>query len=72
MSVVKRFVPFFLLLALGYTLGYNDAYRGPRSLGWMLGEFVDRMKPDQIREGGARNADAIRQQQRQGLPAAFD
>jgi hypothetical protein len=69
MSVVKRFVPFLLLLTLGYTLGYNDAYRGPSSLGWMLGDLVDRMKPDAVRDARARNAAAIRQQQRQGLPA---
>jgi hypothetical protein len=66
---LKRFVPFVLLLAVGYTLGYNDAYRGPSSLGWMLGDLVDRMKPDAVRDARARNAEVIRQQQRQGLPA---
>ena len=66
---LKRFVPFILVLAIGYTLGYKDAYRGPSSLGWILGDLVDRMKPDAIRDAGANNAAAIRQQQRQGLPA---
>jgi hypothetical protein len=66
---LKRFVPFVLLLAIGYTLGYKDAYRGPASLGWILGDLVDRMKPDAIRDARANNADAIRQHQRQGLPA---
>ena len=66
---LKRFVPFILVLAIGYTLGYKDAYRGPSSLGWILGDLFDRMKPDAIRDAGANNAAAIRQQQRQGLPA---
>jgi hypothetical protein len=66
---LKRFVPIVLLLVIGYTLGYKDAYRGPSSLGWMLGDLVDRMKPDAIRDARTNNAAAIRQQQRQGLPA---
>jgi hypothetical protein len=66
---LKRFVPFVLLLAIGYTLGYKDAYRGPASLGWMLGDLIDRMKPDAIRDARVNNAEAIRQQQRQGLPS---
>jgi hypothetical protein len=68
---LKRFVPFVFFLAIGYTLGYKDAYRGPSSVGWMLGDLVDRMRPDAIRDARANNAAAIRQKQRQGLPAIF-
>lgn len=69
MPVVKRILPFIVVLALGYTLGYQDAYRGPKSLGWMLGDLVDRMQPERVRSARAKNADAIRQKQREGLPA---
>jgi hypothetical protein len=68
MFFVKRVLPFILALALGYTLGYNDAYRGPASLGWKLGDFVDGMKPETVRGNRAQNANAIRNQQRQDLP----
>src|ERR1051325_2164223 len=34
MYFVKRILPFILVLIVGYTLGYQDAYRGPDSLGW--------------------------------------
>jgi hypothetical protein len=71
MSVVKRFAPFLVLLALGYTLGYQDAYRGPSSLGWKLGELVDHLTPDRVREARAQNAEALRQQQRESLPAGL-
>lgn len=67
-SFAKRVVPLFLVLALGYTLGYQDAYRGPLSLGWKLGDFIDGMKPDNVRGNRARNADAIRTQQREAVP----
>jgi hypothetical protein len=66
--VVKRVLPFILVLALGYALGYQDAYRGPASLGWKLGDFVDGMKPETVRGNRARNADAIRTQRREELP----
>ena len=67
--IFRRFGLIVVLLGLGYTLGYHDAYRGPNSLGWMLGELVDNMKPDAIRDARAENAAAIRQQQRQNLPS---
>ncbi len=67
-SFAKRVLPFILVLAVGYTLGYQDAYRGPSSLGWKLGDFIDNMKPENVRGNRARNADAIRTQQREGLP----
>ena len=68
MSLVKRVLPFILVLAIGYTLGYQDAYRGPASLGWKLGDLMDRMQPASVREARARNAEAIRQKQREGQP----
>ena len=67
MYFVKRILPFILVLAIGYTLGYQDAYRGPSSLGWKLGDLMDRMHPDAVREARARNAEAIRQKQREGV-----
>lgn len=69
MFFVKRVLPILLLLAVGYTLGYQDAYRGPSSLGWKLGDLVDRMHPDNVRAPRAKNADAIRDKQRENLPA---
>jgi len=72
MPYVKRILPFVLVLALGYTLGYNDAYRGPASLGWKLGDLVDRMQPESVRAARARNAEAIRQKQREGAPVVPD
>jgi hypothetical protein len=72
MFFVKRILPFILILAIGYTLGYNDAYRGPSSLGWKVGDLVDRMQPDAVRAERARNAEAIRQKQREGLPVVPD
>ncbi len=66
--LVKRVLPFILVLVAGYTIGDQDAYRGPSSLGWKLGDFVDGMKPENVRGNRARNADAIRTQQREALP----
>lgn len=68
-SVFKRFGLVVVVLALGYALGYHDAYRGPKSLGWMLGELIDNMKPESVRNARAQNAAAIRQQQRSVLPS---
>ena len=67
-SLAKRVLPFILVLAVGYTLGYQDAYRGPSSLGWRLGDFGDSMTPENVRGNRARNADTIRAQQREALP----
>jgi hypothetical protein len=72
MFFVKRILPFILVLAIGYTLGYNDAYRGPSSLGWKIGDLTDRMQPEAVRAQRARNAEAIRQKQREGLPVVPD
>jgi hypothetical protein len=72
MFFVKRVLPFILVLAIGYTLGYNDAYRGPSSLGWKIGDLTDRLQPDAVRQQRARNAEAIRQKQREGLPVVPD
>jgi hypothetical protein len=68
MPVVKRILPFIVVLALGYTLGYQDAFRGPRSVGWKFGDLVDRMQPESVRSARAKNAEAIRQKQRENLP----
>ncbi len=72
MFFVKRVLPFIVVLAIGYTLGYQDAYRGPSSLGWKLGDLVDRMQPESVRAARAKNAEAIRQKQREGLPVVPD
>jgi hypothetical protein len=69
MSVLKRILPFILVLAAGYALGYQDAYRGPKSLGWKLGDLMDRMTPESVRAERAKNAEAIRQKQRENAPA---
>jgi hypothetical protein len=65
---LKRILPLIVAITIGYTLGYNDAYRGPSSLGWKLGDLVDRIHPNSVRAARAREAEAIRQKQREGLP----
>lgn len=64
----RRILFVFITLVIGYTLGYQDAYRGPSSLGWKLGELTDRLHPDAVRAERERNAEAIRQKSREGLP----
>lgn len=71
MSLFKRIASVVALLVLGYTLGFQDAYRGPSSLGWKLGELIDHMTPHKVRAARARNAEAIRDQQRESLPAGL-
>ena len=61
---LKRILPLILALIIGYTLGYQDAYRGPASLGWKLADLVDRIHPDNVRQARAKNAEAIRQKTR--------
>ena len=64
---LRRILPLLLAILIGYTLGYNDAYRGPDSLGWKVGELSDRMQPDAVRAARARNAESFRQKQREGI-----
>ena len=64
---LRRILPLLLALIIGYTLGYNDAYRGPDSLGWKLGELSDRLQPDNVRAARARNAETFRAKQREGM-----
>ena len=66
--LVRRVLFVIAMLVVGYTLGYQDAYRGPSSLGWKLGELTDRLHPEAVRAERARNAEAIRQKSREGLP----
>jgi hypothetical protein len=66
---LRRILPLLLAIVAGYTLGYQDAYRGPSSLGWKLAEIIDKARPDAVREARAKNAEAIRQKQREGLPS---
>lgn len=61
---------FFWLLAAavaGYSFGYQDAFRGPESLGWKFSELVDRITPASISEARKRDAEAIRQRVQHGL-----
>jgi hypothetical protein len=53
---------FWLLLAavIGYSFGYQDAFRGPESLGWQFGSLVDRVMPAMVNEARRRNSEAIR------------
>jgi hypothetical protein len=64
---LRRILPLLLAILIGYTLGYNDAYRGPDSLGWKMGELTDKLQPDNVRAARSRNAEAFRQKQREGV-----
>ena len=59
---------FWLLVAagVGYSFGYQVAYRGPQSLGWKVGDLIDRLTPASVSEARRRNADAIRQRVQSG------
>ena len=54
---------FWLLLAAiaGYGLGYRDAFRGPESLAWKVGNLLERVAPASVNEARRRNAEALRQ-----------
>ena len=60
---------FWLLVAVvaGYSFGYQDAFRGPQSLGWKFADLVDRLTPAGISDARKRNAEALRQRQQQGF-----
>ena len=64
---LRRFILPILGILIGYGLGYQDAYRGPSSLGWKIGAFVDRMTPNSVLEARKRNAEALRQRQQDAL-----
>ena len=57
----RRF--FWLLVAAiaGYSFGYRDAFRGPGSLAWMVGDLMERVAPTSVSEARRRNAEALRQ-----------
>jgi hypothetical protein len=54
---------FWLLLAViaGYSYGYRDAFRGPESLAWKVGNVVERIAPASVNQARRRNAEALRQ-----------
>jgi hypothetical protein len=54
---------FWLLLAAiaGYSFGYRDAFRGPESLAWKVGDLLQRVAPATVNGARRRNAEAIRQ-----------
>jgi hypothetical protein len=58
---------FWLLVAAiaGYSFGYRDAFRGPESLAWKVGELMERVAPASVSEARRRNAEALRQLMRQ-------
>ena len=60
---------FWLLVAAiaGYSFGYQDAFRGPESLGWKVGELADRVTPARVIDARRRNAEALRQRTQQSL-----
>jgi hypothetical protein len=61
-SIPKRRYFWFLVTAIaGYSVGYQDAFRGPESLGWKFSALVDRLTPGSIIEERRRNAEALRQ-----------
>ena len=66
---LRRILPVLVALILGYTLGYLDAFRGPDSLGWKFGDMVDGAQPDAVRRAREKNAERIREKQREGIPA---
>lgn len=70
-SILRRRF-FWLLVAagIGYSFGYQDAYRGPESLGWKVGDLVDRLTPASMSEARQRNAEAIRQRAQSGAEIA--
>lgn len=67
-SVPRRRL-FWLLVAagVGYSVGYQDAFRGPESLGWKVGDLVDRMMPAAVNEARRRNSEAIRRGVQQSI-----
>lgn len=65
---LRHFLLPILCIVIGYTLGYQDAFRGPSSLGWKLGEVMDHLTPNSVLEARKRNAEAIRQGVQEGLP----
>jgi hypothetical protein len=67
-DMLRRALLVLLGIAVGYAFGYQDAYRGPSSLGWKIGELTDHLQPDAVRQERARNAERIRQRAREGLP----
>ena len=67
-SIPRRRLFWLLLAAIaGYSFGYQDAFRGPESLGWKFGALVDRITPASISEARRRNAEAIRQRVQSGV-----
>ena len=60
---------FWLLVAAiaGYSFGYQDAFRGPGSLGWKFGELVDRVTPASVLVAPRPNVAAHRQSTQQSL-----
>lgn len=45
---------------VGYTLGYNDAYRGADALGARVSSLVSKAHPDRVREARQREAEQFR------------
>ena len=58
---------FWLLVAAiaGYSFGYRDAFRGPESLAWKVGDLLERVAPVSVNEARRRNAEALRQRMQQ-------
>jgi hypothetical protein len=57
----RRYFWLLVVGVAGYVFGYQDAFRGPDSLGWKFGALVDRVTPASITDARRKNADALRQ-----------
>jgi hypothetical protein len=60
---------FWLLVAAiaGYSFGYQDAFRGPESLGWKFSALLERVAPASVSEARRRNAEALRRRMQERL-----
>src|SRR5262249_29559065 len=65
---------FWLLVAAiaGYSFGSRDAFRGPESLAWKVGDLLEHVAPATVNEARRRNAEAIRQRVRQNVDSVLN
>ena len=65
---------FWLVVAAiaGYSYGYSDAFRGPESLAWKVGDLLERVAPASVNEARRRNAEAIRHRVRQNVDSVLN
>jgi len=61
----RRYFWLFVAAVAGYSFGYRDAFRGPESLAWKVGDLLERVAPVSVNEARRRNAEALRQRMQQ-------